>query len=218
MTTGQLIKAARKRAGMTQAELADKLNIPYQSVSQWERDTRNPKYETLQRIAAALGVEWTELVPESTQGAVIAAHVIEGAGLTLKRKDGSVVQQGNEKPWEEMSTTERAEQLSSDFSKFARVLKELKETVPERIERAGFSLAEVDESIEKMEDWTNLLTAILEMGGFSKEGAKKVAAYAEDILPRYRATATQESAPSAREGNDTTPPPDTPQRPQEDEA
>lgn len=56
MTTGQLIKAARKEAGMTQAELASKLGIPYQSVSQWERDTRNPKYDTLQRIAAALGV------------------------------------------------------------------------------------------------------------------------------------------------------------------
>lgn len=64
MTTGQRIKAARKKAGMTQMELADKLGIPYQSISQWERDTRNPKYDSLQRIAAALGVDWTELVPE----------------------------------------------------------------------------------------------------------------------------------------------------------
>lgn len=56
MTTGQLIKAARKKAGMTQAELADKLGIPYQSVSQWERGTRNPKRETLKRLAKALHV------------------------------------------------------------------------------------------------------------------------------------------------------------------
>ena len=54
MTTGQRIKAARKRAQMTQAELAEKLNIPFQSVSQWERDIRNPKYETLRKIADAL--------------------------------------------------------------------------------------------------------------------------------------------------------------------
>lgn len=67
MTTGQRIKAARKNAGMTQAELADKLCIPYQSVSQWERNTRNPKIETLNRIAAALGVEALELVPEEKQ-------------------------------------------------------------------------------------------------------------------------------------------------------
>ena len=61
MTTGQLIKAARKRAGMTQAELADKLGIPYQSVSQWERGTRSPKIETLERIADALGVPISEI-------------------------------------------------------------------------------------------------------------------------------------------------------------
>lgn len=56
MTTGQRIKIARKNAGMTQSELSSKLNIPYQSISQWERDLRNPKRETLQRIADALGV------------------------------------------------------------------------------------------------------------------------------------------------------------------
>lgn len=56
MTCGQRIKTARKQAGMTQSELANKLNIPYQSISQWERDVRNPKRETLQRIADALGV------------------------------------------------------------------------------------------------------------------------------------------------------------------
>ena len=56
MTTGQRIKAARKKAGMTQAALAQKLDIPFQSISQWERDIRNPKIETLQRIAAALDV------------------------------------------------------------------------------------------------------------------------------------------------------------------
>lgn len=56
MTTGQLIKAARQKAGMTQSELANKLNVPYQSISQWERGTRNPKRETLKRLAKALHV------------------------------------------------------------------------------------------------------------------------------------------------------------------
>lgn len=65
MTTGQRIKEARKKAGMTQSELAQKLNIPFQSVSQWERDIRNPKYETLLRIADALGVTYFDLLPVS---------------------------------------------------------------------------------------------------------------------------------------------------------
>lgn len=74
MTTGQLIKVARKNAGMTQSELAQRLNIPFQSVSQWERDLRNPKYDTIKRIAAALGVEWTDLVPEGQQGQTVIEH------------------------------------------------------------------------------------------------------------------------------------------------
>ena len=67
MTTGQLIKAARKAAGMTQAELSSKLGIPYQSIGQWERDLRNPKRETLQRIAVALEVPLWQLIPPTNQ-------------------------------------------------------------------------------------------------------------------------------------------------------
>ena len=56
MTTGQRIKAARKNAKMTQKELGQKLGISFQSIAQWENNLRNPKIETLQRIADALGV------------------------------------------------------------------------------------------------------------------------------------------------------------------
>lgn len=57
MTTGERIKEARKRAGLTQKQLADKLGISYVGISQWENNQRNPKLETLQRIADALGVD-----------------------------------------------------------------------------------------------------------------------------------------------------------------
>lgn len=63
MTTGARIKAARKAAGMTQAELAAKLGISFQSIGQWENDLRNPKIGTLNKIAKALGVPVTELDP-----------------------------------------------------------------------------------------------------------------------------------------------------------
>ena len=66
MTTGELIRKARKEAGLTQAQLAKKLVIPYQSIGQWERNVRNPKYDTLKKIANALDTEWTKLVPENT--------------------------------------------------------------------------------------------------------------------------------------------------------
>lgn len=56
MTTGDEIKAARKKAGMSQQELANKLGVSYQSIGQWERNVRNPKPETLRKIANALNV------------------------------------------------------------------------------------------------------------------------------------------------------------------
>lgn len=57
---GKSIKAARKAAGLTQKELAQKLGISFQSVAQWENDLRRPKFETIQKIADALGVDWMD--------------------------------------------------------------------------------------------------------------------------------------------------------------
>lgn len=62
MTTGERIKQARQAVGMTQADLAKLLDVPFQSISQWERGVRNPKYSTLQRIAEALGVSADSLM------------------------------------------------------------------------------------------------------------------------------------------------------------
>ena len=57
MSTGEAIKAARRAAGLTQAELAQKLGVTPQTVSQYERGLINPKLETLQKFADALGVD-----------------------------------------------------------------------------------------------------------------------------------------------------------------
>lgn len=62
MTTGQHIRTARQKAGMTQAQLAERLGIPYQSIGQWERDVRNPKLDTLKRIADALNISIQDLM------------------------------------------------------------------------------------------------------------------------------------------------------------
>lgn len=62
MNTGERIKRARKNAGLTQKELGDKLSISYQQIGQYENGARNPKKETLQKIADALGVQITDLL------------------------------------------------------------------------------------------------------------------------------------------------------------
>ena len=93
MTTGERIKAARKNAGMTQAELADKLGIPYQSIGQWERNQRNPKLETLRKIAAVLGCEITGLLdPAEYSFKIISAPDTD----LLQQMVREVVQQSGE--------------------------------------------------------------------------------------------------------------------------
>lgn len=65
MAVGQRIKTARQKAGLTQKELGVKLGISYQTVAQWENNLRNPKQETLQKIAKALGVHLRDLSDSS---------------------------------------------------------------------------------------------------------------------------------------------------------
>ena len=61
MTTGQLIQQARKNAGLSQKQLGEKLGLSASMIGQWENDLRNPKMETLERIADALGVPISEI-------------------------------------------------------------------------------------------------------------------------------------------------------------
>ena len=64
-TTGEIIRAIRRDKGVTQKELASALGVSYQMVQSWERGARNPKRETLEKIAAALGVPDYKLLPNS---------------------------------------------------------------------------------------------------------------------------------------------------------
>lgn len=69
MNVGERIRAARKQAGMTLEDVADKLGIKNQSVAQWETGRRKPKYGTLQRIADALHVPIESLLSDQTRDA-----------------------------------------------------------------------------------------------------------------------------------------------------
>lgn len=54
---GLKIKKARINANVTQAELAHRLGVTAQSISQYERGVKIPKIETLEKIANALGIK-----------------------------------------------------------------------------------------------------------------------------------------------------------------
>ena len=74
MSIGNKIRNARKKAGLTQKELGERLGISYQTIAQWENDLRNPKITTLQKIARALGTDWANLADESVAAAYDAGY------------------------------------------------------------------------------------------------------------------------------------------------
>lgn len=61
MTIGQNIQMLRKEAGLTQKELAEKIVVAPITIQQYERDVREPSFETIEKIATALGVEWIDV-------------------------------------------------------------------------------------------------------------------------------------------------------------
>lgn len=61
-TMGDLIAALRREKGMTQKELADKMNVTDKAVSKWERNLSCPDVNSIPRLAEALGVGVEELM------------------------------------------------------------------------------------------------------------------------------------------------------------
>lgn len=79
MTTGQLIKNARKRANLTQKELGERAGIAEPTIRKYESDRLNPKPATLKKIADAIGdgVKWYELYSDdpNEQGNIIKGNM-----------------------------------------------------------------------------------------------------------------------------------------------
>ena len=67
---GQRIRAFRKQAGMTQAQLADKADMNASYVSQIERGIKSPTIETLESLAIGLGVSFEVLLANMVGGEV----------------------------------------------------------------------------------------------------------------------------------------------------
>lgn len=59
---GEMISSLRKEKGMTQNELAEKMNVTDKAVSKWERDLSCPDINTISKLADILDVSVDELL------------------------------------------------------------------------------------------------------------------------------------------------------------
>ena len=63
---GKFIATSRKKKGLTQIELADKLNITDRAVSKWERGKGCPDISLLEDLSKILDVSIIELLKGET--------------------------------------------------------------------------------------------------------------------------------------------------------
>lgn len=61
-TLGTMITSLRKENGMTQLELAEKMNLTDKAVSKWERDLSCPDINSLPKLASIFGISVDELM------------------------------------------------------------------------------------------------------------------------------------------------------------
>lgn len=113
MTMGQLIKAARERAGMTQEELGKKIGVTGVAIMRYEKGQRQPRLAQLQAIASALGVPVQDLISdwEAVDKEEFKDVFIYGKGLTTpKDRIDAALDQLNDEGQEKAA--ERVEELT----------------------------------------------------------------------------------------------------------
>ena len=70
MTFGENLQFLRKRAGLTQEDLAEKMEVSRQSVSKWESNAAYPEMEAILRLCDLFGVDMDTLLRKDVQTAL----------------------------------------------------------------------------------------------------------------------------------------------------
>lgn len=93
MTTSEKIDAIIKEKGLSRRQVAIKAQVPPSSFQSAMERNKNISIDMLRKIAAALEVDWKNLVADDELGSYIAADIIERAGLTIRDSKENVSQQ-----------------------------------------------------------------------------------------------------------------------------
>lgn len=112
MTIGEKIKQERKKAGYTQKELGKKLGISQVRVAQYENGIRNPKIETVKKIAEALNVEIIDLMPALAKLEDAIEIDINAAQMLLNKLPKMGLPEEIEKKYQEWAINTIAEKQS----------------------------------------------------------------------------------------------------------
>lgn len=84
MTLGAKITAQRNKLALTQQELADKLQVPLEQLTYWERNLRDPNTQQCQALAELFQMELEELRSDDDGSPIFLDHPEEAPQVNRK--------------------------------------------------------------------------------------------------------------------------------------
>lgn len=86
MTLGQNILKMRKKSGLSQEELGDKVGVTRQTISNWELDETTPNPDQLKGLSKALNTSVDDLIENDLQNVVLSkVKLTEKQTRTIKK-------------------------------------------------------------------------------------------------------------------------------------
>ena len=84
---GAFIQTRRKELGMTQNDLAEKLNVTAKAVSRWERGVGFPDIQLLEPLAQGLELTLIELMQSRKMEAPVPAELVSDAVTAIRQQE-----------------------------------------------------------------------------------------------------------------------------------
>lgn len=202
----------RLERGLTQKQVADSCGMADSAIRKYESGKVTPKYEMLQRIAAALGVEWTELVPGEQQGQTVIDHMkgkiaeITGAEVNIDSDDEEILKVLLPQMSELDPLTDEEAALKTFLNSMGYDIMKTRGSYFFTYESGGSKISSNDlsELLRCTQNGLKIAAKTLEL---------KLMQAA--LAPFSRAETAPQSTQVPKEGKDTTPPPDAPKTPPE---
>ena len=116
-TFSERIRRVRKSRGLTQAELAERLNISEMTVRRWEAGQRSPRIEATQKLAEVLGTTSEELLSGNPEVNDLPAPLKpEQENKTVFKNTGSALVYERNGERLELPPTEESYQIFRDLA------------------------------------------------------------------------------------------------------
>ena len=160
MTFGEKLKEARKKAGLTQEELAELIGISRAAVAKWETDNGLPDIENLKTVAGLLDVSVDYLLDDG-----------ESLDLSVTKKAIDLNKYGNGEKLSRMKKLEIKERIVRDTYPEAEII---------RLTLTGIRNTKRETVVDQIIGWFALL-----LGGIPLFGTQEVGKLANSLDQQY---------------------------------